>query len=118
MLEARISPNHPARHPARTPLSLHRLWECEVTKKTVISKKSVLDKTASKNKSTMKTSGRMSVSAKAPKKVDPRKSAKIRLPKGPIWQWSALETAAAIRSGEISSVQVVEGHIERMRAVN
>jgi hypothetical protein len=37
----------------------------------------------------------------APKKKS-RKSAKVRLPKGPIWQWSALETAAAIRSGAIS----------------
>ena len=66
----------------------------------------------------MKTSGRMSAGAKAPKKAEPRKSAKVRLPKGPIWQWSALETAAAIRSGAISSVEVIEAHIERMRAVN
>ena len=42
----------------------------------------------------------------------------MRLPKGPIWQWSALETAAAIRSGAISSVEVTEAHLERMRAVN
>jgi len=53
----------------------------------------------------------------APKKKS-RKSAKVRLPKGPIWQWSALETAAAIRSGAISSVEVTNVHIERMHAVN
>ena len=89
-----------------------------MTKKTVISKKSVSNNTAPKKQSTMNTSGRMSAGAKAPKKAESRKSAKVRLPKGPIWQWSALETAAAIRSGVISSVEVIDVHIERMRAVN
>ena len=60
----------------------------------------------------------MSAGAKATKKAGSRKSAKVRLPKGPIWQWSALDTAATIRSGAISSVEVIEAHIERMRAVN
>jgi amidase len=87
-----------------------------VTKKIV--KKSVLNQSALKKKSTAKTSGRMSVGAKAPKKAESRKSAKLRPPKGPIWQWSALEKAAAIRSGAISSVEVIDAHIERMRAVN
>src|SRR5258706_2367969 len=91
---------------------------CDVTKKTVISKKSVSNKTAPKKKSTMNTSGGMSAGAKAPQKAESRKSSKVRLPKGPIWQWSALETAAAIRSGAISSVEVIDVHIERMRAVN
>ena len=45
-------------------------------------------------------------------------SAKVRLREAPIWQWSALETAAAIRSGGISAVKVVEAHVEHMRAVN
>jgi amidase len=45
-------------------------------------------------------------------------SAKVRLREAPIWQWSALETAAAIRSGAISTVKVVEAHVEHMRAVN
>jgi len=89
-----------------------------VTKKTVISKKSVSNKTGPKKQSTMNASGRMSAGAKAPQKAESRKSTKVRLPKGPIWQWSALETAAAIRSGAISSVEVVDVHIERMRAVN
>src|SRR3954451_21587552 len=57
-----------------------------------------------------------------PKKTPPKKkstkSAKVRLPREPIWQWSALETAAAIRSGAISSVEVTNVHIERMHAVN
>jgi amidase len=38
--------------------------------------------------------------------------------KAPIWQWSAGETARAIKEGEISSVEVVSAHLERMRAVN
>ena len=65
-----------------------------MTKKTVISKQSVSNKTAPKKKSTMNTSGRMSAGVKAVPKRAVRKSAKVRLPKGPIWQWSALETAA------------------------
>jgi amidase len=83
----------------------------------VIEKKNVSKKTAAK-KSTKKTPARTGAVAKAARKAAPRKSAGARLPKGPIWQWSALETAAAIRSGVISSVEVTEAHIERMRAVN
>jgi len=36
----------------------------------------------------------------------------------PIWQWSAVETARAIRAGEVSSVEVVEAHVERLQAAN
>ena len=89
-----------------------------MAKKTVISKKSVSNKATPKKKSTMNISGRVSAGAKAPKMSESRMSAKVRLPKGPIWQWSALETAAATRSGAISSVEVIEAHIDRMRAVN
>jgi amidase len=56
--------------------------------------------------------------AKTPKKAVSQKPAKARPPKGPVWQWSALQTAAAIRSGAISSVEVLEAHIARMRDVN
>jgi len=56
--------------------------------------------------------------AKTQKKAVSQKPAKARPPKGPVWQWSALQTAAAIRSGAISSVEVVEAHIARMRDVN
>lgn len=42
----------------------------------------------------------------------------VRLPKKPIWQWTALETAAAIRSGAVSAVEVTEAHIAHMHAVN
>lgn len=35
-----------------------------------------------------------------------------------IWQWSAVETAAAIRSGRASAVEVTQAHIERFRAAN
>jgi amidase len=31
-------------------------------------------------------------------------TAKARLPKGPAWQWSALDMAAAVRSGAVSAV--------------
>jgi len=37
---------------------------------------------------------------------------------GPIWQWSAPVTAAAIRGGEVSTVDVVDAHIDRMNAAN
>jgi len=36
----------------------------------------------------------------------------------PIWQWSAVETASAIRAGRASAVQVVTAHIERLHAAN
>ena len=36
----------------------------------------------------------------------------------PIWQWSAVETAAAIKAGRISSEEVVEAHIARVREAN
>src|SRR6476620_4847507 len=87
----------------------------EMAKKTVIKRKNDLAKAAPK-KSTKKSAGR--AAAKTQKKAVSRKSAKARPPKGPVWQWSALQTAAAIRSGAISSVEVVEAHIARMRDVN
>jgi amidase len=36
----------------------------------------------------------------------------------PIWQWTAVETALAIRSGAASAESVVAAHLERMGAVN
>ena len=83
-----------------------------MTKKTVIKKKAIANKPASKKKASM--AGRVSAASKP----EPRQSAKPRPPKGPIWQWSAVDTAAAIRSGVVSSVEVVGAHLERMRAVN
>ncbi len=38
--------------------------------------------------------------------------------KAPIWQWSAVETAKAIRKGKVSSEEVTRAHIDRMKAVN
>src|SRR3954470_406399 len=35
-----------------------------------------------------------------------------------IWQWSAVETAAAIKAGRISSEEVVEAHIARLHEAN
>jgi amidase len=83
-----------------------------VAKKT---KKPIIDKKQASKKQPAKTK---SAGARALGKAAPRKSAKARLPKGPVWQWSAVETAAAIRSGAISSVEIVNAHIGRMRAVN
>src|SRR5437879_10385649 len=77
----------------------------EMAKKTVIKRKSGAAKAA--KKSAKMSSGR--AGAKAKKAVS-RKPAKARPPKGPVWQWSALQTAAAIRSGAISSIEVVEAH--------
>jgi amidase len=89
-----------------------------VAKKSVIGRRSAPNKTTPMKKSAKKISGHRSAGAKATKKAAPRKSAKVRLSKGPIWQWSAVETALAIRSGVISAVEVVEAHLERMRAIN
>ena len=36
----------------------------------------------------------------------------------PIWQWSAVDTAAAIRDGRATSEEVVQAHIDRMHAAN
>jgi amidase len=36
----------------------------------------------------------------------------------PIWQWSAVDTAAAIRDGRVTSEEVVQAHTDRMRAAN
>jgi amidase len=82
-----------------------------MAKKTVVKRKRGAAKAAAKKSA--KKSG-----AKAQKKPVARKSARARPPKGPVWQWTALQTAAAIRSGAISSVEVVEAHIARMRDVN
>lgn len=80
-------------------------------------------KSAAKN--AVKTTGKKSpvrkvaVSKTTKKTASPaRKSAAARRPKGPAWQWSAVDTAAAIRSGAISAVETVEAHLERMHAVN
>jgi amidase len=78
-------------------------------------------KKAPAKKSTKKSTARASKAAKTvwkTGKVKNTASRKPAAPKGPVWQWSALATAAAIRSGAISSVEVTEGHITRMRAVN
>ena len=94
---------------------------CEGAVKRVVKRAS--KKTPAK-KSTKKTAVRASKAAKAvgrpgrPGSKANTASRKPAAPKGPVWQWSALETAAAIRSGAISSVEVTEAHIARMRAVN
>lgn len=84
-----------------------------MAKKTVIKQKSG----AKAAKKPVKKSAVRAI-AKTQKKAVSPKPAKARPPKGPVWQWSALQTAAAIRSGAISSVEVVEAHIARMRDVN
>src|SRR3954451_23727690 len=86
-----------------------------MAKKTVIKRKNDLAKAAPK-KSTKKSAGR--AAAKTQKKAVSQKPAKARPPKGPVWQWSALQTAAAIRSGAISSLEVTQAHVARMHAVN
>ncbi|WP_245333837.1 amidase family protein, partial [Bradyrhizobium guangdongense] len=87
-----------------------------MAKKTATRKKSVLKKAEKTPKKV--SSGRKSVVAKPVWKAARAKSAAPRRPKGPAWQWSAVETAAAIRSGAISAVEAVEAHLERMRTVN
>jgi amidase len=36
----------------------------------------------------------------------------------PIWQWSAVETAEAVKTGRASAEEVVTAHVERLRAAN
>lgn len=36
----------------------------------------------------------------------------------PIWQWSAVETAGAVREGKVSAGEVVRAHVVRMHAAN
>ncbi len=38
--------------------------------------------------------------------------------KKPIWQWSAVETAKAIRKGKVSAEEVTKAHLARMKAAN
>lgn len=78
-------------------------------------------KSAAKNvakTSSKKAVARKYAAANTAKKAAPRQSAATRRPNGPAWQWSAVETATAIRSGAISAVETVEAHLERMYAVN
>src|SRR5262249_23294481 len=105
------------------------LRRCEVARKTVAK---TTTKTATRTvrggaaKTTKKAKkkalggkGAASMAAKpAVRTSRPSQSAAARKPKGPVWQWSAVDTAAAIRSGAVSAVEVVEAHLARMRAVN
>lgn len=81
--------------------------------KKIASKKSV------KKVSSKTSSARNGIVGKSTgKTAAARRPAAPPRPRGPAWQWSAVETAAAIRSGAISAVETVEAHLERMRAVN
>ena len=40
------------------------------------------------------------------------------MPSAEIWQWSAVETARAIREGRLSSAEVVAVHTRRLHAAN
>jgi amidase len=88
-----------------------------MAKKTVNKRKSGAKAAKKSTKKSAKKSA-VRATAKTQKKAVSQKPAKARPPRGPVWQWSALQTAAAIRSGAISSVEVVEAHIARMRDVN
>ncbi|RXT39365.1 amidase family protein [Bradyrhizobium betae] len=89
-----------------------------MAKKTASKKKSVSKKVAKAKTSTARKGAVAKTGEKTVKKAAPRKSATARRPKGPVWQWSAVDTAAAIRNGTISAVEAVEAHLDRMRAVN
>ncbi|MEI2734236.1 MAG: amidase family protein [Rhodoblastus sp.] len=92
------------------------------------SKKSSSKKTAAKKaapksgakKAAAKPAKKKSAAKTAPAKTAARKPAakKARIPSAPIWQWTAVQTAAAIRAGAISAEEAVKAHVERMNAVN
>ncbi|MGX1318605.1 amidase [Bradyrhizobium sp. USDA 377] len=91
-----------------------------MAKKAAAKKKTTSKKvTKTSNKTSTARKGVVAKTAKTTvKKAASNKSVTARRPKGPVWQWSAVETAAAIRSGAISAVETVEAHLDRMRAVN
>lgn len=87
--------------------------------KTAGSKKAAAKKSAAKPASKQATPKKATPKKAAPKKASVKKATKkARLPNAPVWQWSAVETAAAIRSGQVSSEEVTKAHIARMEAVN
>jgi amidase len=86
---------------------------------TTLAKRALKRASTSKTRAAKKSSkAPVAGTAKAASKAVSRKPAKAQLPQAPIWQWSAVETAAAIRSGVVSCLEVAEAHIARMRAVN
>ncbi len=118
---------------ASSPLRLHANGRRDLAKKAVSKKKAVSRKTAPKKadakkalaKNATKTASKRATKrpAKAAKKSDVKAAVrgaarKARIPAAPIWQWSAVDTAAAIRSGAISALDATRAHIERMQAVN
>src|SRR3954470_21952377 len=86
---------------------------------TTLAKRAV-KRTSTSKRRVVKKSGKTQVAGttRPASKAVSRKPAKAQLPQAPVWQWSAVETAAAIRSGAVSSVEVTEAHVARMRAVN
>lgn len=75
-------------------------------------------KVAARKTSAPKPAASKKAAPKAAKKPVATAAPKVRLPKGPIWQWSAVDTAAAIRSGTVSSLEVTQAHVARLHAVN
>lgn len=69
-----------------------------------------------------KTSAKAPAAKSAPAKMAASKPAKsvkkARMPAGPIWQWTAVQTASAIRNGAVSAEEAVKAHVERMHAIN
>ena len=79
-------------------------------------------KKAAPAKSVAATAAKAPTAKSAPAKKAASKPAKsvkkARMPNAPIWQWTAVQTAAAIRNGAISAEEAVKAHVERMHAVN
>ncbi len=83
--------------------------------KTKAPKTKAEDKKAASKKAIEKKSA---ASAAPAKTVSKPAAKKARAPSAPIWQWTAVQTAAAIRGGAISAEEAVKAAIERMNAVN
>lgn len=83
--------------------------------KTKAPKTKAEDKKAASKKAIEKKSAASAAPAKTASKPAAKKA---RAPSAPIWQWTAVQTAAAIRSGAISAEEAVKAAIERMNAVN
>src|SRR5580693_1742078 len=47
-----------------------------------------------------------------------RDRGRLRMTDGPIWQWSAVETARSIREQRVSAEAVAAAHVARLRQAN
>ncbi|HMN71766.1 MAG TPA: amidase family protein [Rhodoblastus sp.] len=91
----------------------------QASSKKAATKKAAPKKAAKKSPAKPVAAKKSAAKAAPAKKVAGKPAAKkARIPSTPIWQWTAVQTAAAIRAGAVSAEEVTKAHVERMNAVN